>query len=161
MKRSISIDFLRGIAILLVIGRHIEVVPENLNSVLRAPIIFLIRYGWMGVDLFFVLSGFLVSGLLYKEIKNYNTLSYRNFFLRRGLKIYPAFYFLIAITLFLYNFDITTGALISELLFVQNYFSSLWAHTWSLAVEEHFYLTLPLIVIYTLVKSGVNLQTSS
>ena len=154
MKRSISIDFLRGIAILLVIGRHIEVVPENLNSVLRAPIIFLIRYGWMGVDLFFVLSGFLVSGLLYKEIKNYNTLSYRNFFLRRGLKIYPAFYFLIAITLFLYNFDITTGALISELLFVQNYFSSLWAHTWSLAVEEHFYLTLPLIVIYTLVKKN-------
>ena len=154
MKRNISIDFLRGIAILLVLGRHIEIVPENLSIVLKAPIIFLIRYGWMGVDLFFVLSGFLVSGLLYKEIKNYNKLSYSSFFLRRGLKIYPAFYFMIAITLFLYNFDIASGALISELFFVQNYFSSLWPHTWSLAVEEHFYLTLPLIVIHAFSKKN-------
>jgi peptidoglycan/LPS O-acetylase OafA/YrhL len=50
------------------------------------------HHGWIGVDLFFVLSGFLISGLLFNEYKARSSISFKRFFIRRGLKIYPAFY---------------------------------------------------------------------
>jgi peptidoglycan/LPS O-acetylase OafA/YrhL len=59
--RNAGLDILRIVAVLLVIGRHIEL-PENPGTILTT----LNRGGWVGVDLFFVLSGFLVSGLLFK-----------------------------------------------------------------------------------------------
>ena len=53
---------------------------------------FFSRVGWTGVDLFFVLSGFLISGLLFSEYKKRHAIDFKRFFIRRGLKIYPAFY---------------------------------------------------------------------
>jgi peptidoglycan/LPS O-acetylase OafA/YrhL len=101
------------------------------------------------VDLFFVLSGFLVSGLLFQEHKRLGTLSARRFLVRRGLKIYPAFYVLLLVTVATYS---AVGAalplrhVVGEAVFLQNYVGRLWTHTWSLAVEEHFYFLLALLM---------------
>jgi peptidoglycan/LPS O-acetylase OafA/YrhL len=98
------------------------------------------RGGWIGVDLFFVLSGFLLSGLLFREHMATGRIDPVRFLIRRGFKIYPGFYILIIAT------AIGVGRLdrpiLAELFFVQNYFGGVWGHTWSLAVEEHFYLLL-------------------
>jgi peptidoglycan/LPS O-acetylase OafA/YrhL len=80
-----ELDFLRGIAILLVLLRHIHLFSFTKNM------------GWIGVDLFFVLSGFLVSGLLFKEYIKFGNIRPKLFLIRRGFKIYPI-YFLFYIT---------------------------------------------------------------
>jgi peptidoglycan/LPS O-acetylase OafA/YrhL len=101
--------------------------------------------GWIGVDLFFVLSGFLVSGLLFREHEKYGQLRIGHFLIRRGLKIYPPFWmlmFVTAIVTLLTAQPMEWRAFACELLFLQNYGPAIWNHTWSLAVEEHFYLLL-------------------
>ncbi len=129
-----SIDFLRGLAIILVLFRHIDFVP-------MAHLI-----GWSGVDLFFVLSGFLVSGLLFNEYKKTNTIQPFKFLIRRGFKIYPLFWATIIYIIIAHQitgFGTNSKALMAELFFYQNYtYSSLFGVTWSLAVEEHFYILL-------------------
>ena len=105
------------------------------------------RGGWVGVDLFFVLSGFLVSGLLFTEYRSSGRLGVGRFYLRRGWKIYPPFFVLIAASVLMNlreGWPIRSVPLASELFFLQSYVPGLWNHTWSLAVEEHFYLLLPL-----------------
>lgn len=132
MVRDLRLDVLRGIAIILVLFRHREICE---------PLHFI---GWIGVDLFFVLSGFLVAGLIYKEFAKDGSVNLKRFFFRRGLKIWPSFYFLILATYVLKDYFQWEGykAFIAEILFVQNYLPHLWGPTWSLAVEEHFYLLL-------------------
>lgn len=107
------------------------------------------RGGWVGVDLFFVLSGFLVAGLLFKEHIKHGEVRVTRFLVRRGFKIYPAFWVLIACTLFVREIrghHWSLQGLLGELLFVQNYAGGIWGHTWSLAVEEHFYIGLAILV---------------
>jgi peptidoglycan/LPS O-acetylase OafA/YrhL len=132
------LDVLRAIAVVLVMGRHLHSYDM------------LVQMGWTGVDLFFVLSGFLVSGLLFAEYKARGALDVRRFFIRRGFKIYPAFYVMITATL-LWRAPLgapsVTAAWKPEVFFYQNYVPGLWAHTWSLAVEEHFYILLPLTLL--------------
>src|SRR3990167_6747089 len=94
--RLVQLDILRGIAVLLVLGRHIPMTQEPVRGFLG----WWMRAGWTGVDLFFVLSGFLVSGLLFQEYKRHGDIRLGRFFIRRGLKIYPAFYVLFFVTLF-------------------------------------------------------------
>src|ERR1700683_1541313 len=84
--RNKRLDVLRCVAVLLVMFRHSDVSD------------FLRRVGWIGVDLFFVLSGFLISGLLFSEYKKRHAISLKRFFIRRGLKIYPAFYVFLLLT---------------------------------------------------------------
>lgn len=135
-----ELDFLRGIAILLVLCSHYYVIGP-------------FRTMWMGVDLFFVLSGFLVAGLLIKEFKRSGKVRVRRFLIRRGLKIYPSFYFYLFFTLALIGsvrafgipitrVEITWQAVVSEIFYLQNYWDNIWGHDWSLAVEEHFYFLL-------------------
>lgn len=105
------------------------------------------RCGWVGVDLFFVLSGFLVSGLVFEEWKRTQGFAAGRFLIRRGFKIYPAFYLLWLMVLLGQwfagrGFDV--ARLLNEFIFIQNYAPAEWRHTWSLAVEEHFYLGLAL-----------------
>jgi peptidoglycan/LPS O-acetylase OafA/YrhL len=110
-----------------------------------------IRGGWIGVDLFFVLSGFLVSGLLFREHQKFGGISAKDFLIRRGFKIYPAFWMLIGVTALLHGLfrhQFNTKATLSELLFLQNYSRGLWPHTWSLAVEEHFYILLLILLLF-------------
>ena len=143
-QRNQSLDVLRCIAVLSVLGSHVN--HYTLWS----------RVGWIGVDLFFVLSGFLVSGLLFQEYLASGEIKYRRFILRRGLKIWPAFYVYIAVSAGLVALiQVRRSAafpwreFLTAALFLRNYFpgdSPFFAHIWSLAVEEHFYLLLPLVV---------------
>src|ERR1043165_9870931 len=134
MKRSIELDILRALAILLVFGAHIMSLPDNLPRFVRSFFIVWERCGWAGVDLFFVLSGFLVAGLLFKEFQLHGSIRPLNFLIRRGLKTYPAFYVFILVTLAVrfIRHDYWHRPLVHELLFVQNYQSGFWGHTWSL-----------------------------
>jgi peptidoglycan/LPS O-acetylase OafA/YrhL len=133
-KRSISLDVLRCVAVLLVLFRDSDT-PLQWG-------------GWIGVDLFFVLSGFLVSGLIFREYQRTGDVDANRFLVRRGFKIYPSFWVMLAATLAV---DGVTDAQRTwgELLFMQNYIGGLWPHTWSLAVEEHFYIGLALCVAFT------------
>ena len=132
--------------------------PITPTDSLRAVFDFWQRGGWIGVDLFFVISGFLISGLLFREYVQHGGIHVGRFYLRRGLKIYPPFYVFMSVT-FLFiaiaKRPFPWEASICELLFVQNYGPALWDHTWSLAVEEHFYLMLPLTLIAITRISGV------
>lgn len=135
---------MRGIAILLVLCRHHFIIKP------------LYEIGWIGVDLFFVLSGYLVSSLLWKEIKTLDSPRIFRFLARRGFKIYPSFYFFLLFTLVLQFFlpgvqiqnNVEPSHLLAEALFIQNYFVPIWYHTWSLAVEEHFYIFAALFVFF-------------
>jgi len=142
--RLTALDVLRGVAILLVIGRHAAIRLDGWSLLGKVAMVPWMRGGWIGVDLFFVLSGFLVSGLLFREYQRHGTVSVRRFLVRRGLKIYPAFYVFLAYTvtsrLLGAKGGLSAAAIASEALFVQNYGPHLWGHTWSLAVEQHFYL---------------------
>jgi peptidoglycan/LPS O-acetylase OafA/YrhL len=97
----------------------------------------------VGVDLFFVLSGFLVGGLLMKEYKRTQALEVSRFIFRRGMKIWPAYYFFLILIVVTHAHPLGTF-LWQNLLHIQNYAGTSIAHTWSLAVEEHFYLVLAL-----------------
>jgi peptidoglycan/LPS O-acetylase OafA/YrhL len=149
-KRLYSLDVLRFFAVLLVLGRHTDGALEipSLSPLLSKIVLEATRgwhqFGWIGVDLFFVLSGFLVSGLLFKEKLATGQIRFGRFFVRRGLKIYPSFYVLMVATILAAWLPLSSAPVLSELLFVQNYGPNIWPHTWSLAVEEHFYLLLAL-----------------
>jgi len=136
-KRVFEIDVLRGAAVLLVLAFHGPAFP------------ILSRVGYSGVDLFFVLSGFLISNLLFQEYRSRASIRLSRFFVRRAMKLYPSFYLLIGLTVaycLIWHFPLTESHLLGELFFVQNYLGSMWGHTWSLAIEEHFYILLPLML---------------
>ena len=151
-QRLAPLDVLRAVAVLLVLGRHLPEMPADCApSWVKAALDTWTRGGWIGVDLFFVLSGFLISGLLFREHARFGTIRYGHFLARRAFKIYPAFYVMFAVTLLWSGTHgralPTAPVLLSEALFVQNYGPALFPHTWSLAVEEHFYLLLPLTLL--------------
>jgi len=150
-----QLDALRGIAILLVIA-HNATLHYGTTSYLHP----LFDRGWMGVDLFFVLSGFLISGILLdtKESPNY----FKNFYARRVLRIWPLYYCLLAFMfVVLPHASASQGVAIfaksspwwAYPLFLQNFLLPLSTDaagplgvTWSLAIEEQFYLVWPIIV---------------
>lgn len=147
--RLVGLDLLRLAAIVLVLGRHMWPAPEHWTGAPRAAIEAWHRGGWVGVDLFFVLSGFLVSGLLFTEFRKWGRLSLGRFYTRRGWKIYPPFFVLIGATILVNRLSgqpMARRGIASEVLFLQSYIPGLWNHTWSLAVEEHFYIFLPLVL---------------
>jgi len=140
--RNKRLDILRCIAVFSVMILH-----GNIWS-------FFGNIGWVGVDLFFVLSGFLISGLLFSEYKTRNSISFKRFLIRRGLKIYPAFYLFLFLTGILSRIVFRTLSpathYLHEVFFVQNYWHGVWDHTWSLGVEEHFYILLPAVLLLLL-----------
>jgi len=154
MRQKIpQLDAVRGIAILVVLA-------HNLHGFSSQPFALVSNYGWMGVDLFFVLSGFLITGILLdsKSSENY----FRNFYARRSLRIWPLYYSVLILMFvilplvrpqdapelfqrsspwwsypfFLQNFLVAAPALAVGPLGV----------SWSLAVEELFYLVWPFVV---------------
>lgn len=148
--RNSNLDLLRAVAVTMVILSHLPPAPRDAAYVVLWIGDGFRRYGGLGVDLFFVLSGFLVSGLLFREHLATGTVRIGRFLIRRGFKIYPAFY-VFAITTVLLRLragdTLTRADIVAELLFVQNYGAHVWSHTWSLAVEEHFYLLLAGLVV--------------
>ena len=164
VSRILQLDFLRGVAILMVLFRH-SVVEFRQAGALRIPATMLNRIGWTGVDLFFVLSGFLIGGLLFREIVTSGKLDVRRFVIRRGLKIWPCYYlFLVVQAIWRIRFEANSPitalkAAVPGMLHVQNYAGTGW-HTWSLAVEEHFYLLLP-VLLWFLLKRAENKRVTA
>jgi peptidoglycan/LPS O-acetylase OafA/YrhL len=148
-----QLDAVRGIAILVVLA-------HNLHGFSSLPLSLFSKYGWMGVDLFFVLSGFLITGILLdsKSSEGY----FRNFYARRCLRIWPLYYSVLILMFVI--LPLVRPQDISELLqrsspwwsyplFLQNFLVAAPALavgplgvSWSLAVEELFYLVWPLCV---------------
>ena len=139
--RNKRLDILRCVAVVSVLLHH-----SGESS-------FFTQTGWTGVDLFFVLSGFLISGLLFSEFKRRHAISFKRFYIRRALKIYPAFYTFLFVTgiagEIVFHAHSTLVRYLHEILFVMNYEQGVWDHTWTLAIEEHFYIFLP-IFLYVL-----------
>jgi len=149
LTRNQNLDLLRTVAVTMVIIGHLPDAPRESFQLVRWVADWFRRYGSLGVDLFFVLSGFLVSGLLFREYLAKGRADVRRFLIRRGFKIYPAFYVFAVLTVVLrirMGDSLTLRQVLSELLFVQNYGAHVWSHTWSLAVEEHFYLLLAALI---------------
>lgn len=164
-RRNTALDVLRALAVLLVIGRHAPPPGPHATAWVQALMMPWIGGGWVGVDLFFVISGFLVAGLLFRELRDRGTVAPGHFLIRRGFKIYPAFYFMLICTLaprVVRDMGQTSTQIISEVFFLQSYIGGVWNHTWSLAVEEHFYLLLALLfAILTVGRARAHLRVST
>jgi len=161
--RLMQLDILRAIAVVLVFGRHAVIQPYEAHH-LKPLAETWYRLGWTGVDLFFVLSGFLIGGLLFKELRDRSRLDVGRFLVRRGLKIWPAYLVCVTATFVflivsLHDVWRAVSVVWANYLHIQNYRDPsvlrLLPHTWSLAVEEHFYLVLPgLLVLLTSTHRG-------
>lgn len=160
VARVQSLDILRGVAILMVIIHHAgeEMIPAQpeVSGAIGFAFWSLKNLGWSGVDLFFVLSGYLIGGLLFSEIERSGSLRCGRFWLRRGFKIWPSYFaLLLVLALAPATRWIDLGSLSAGLndllvhgLFLQNYLDrGVNGPTWSLAVEEHFYILLPLMLL--------------
>ncbi|WP_263382795.1 acyltransferase family protein [Granulicella arctica] len=142
-----GLDTLRSLAILAVMLFHLQgVLPESFHPVAR--------FGWMGVDLFFVLSGYLIGLQLLRPVTRGEQPSLRDFYRRRAYRILPAY--LVVVTLYvlvpLWRESPGISPLWQFLTFTENLFvdysiHQAFSHIWSLCVEEHFYLILPVLVI--------------
>lgn len=156
-ERHAELDGLRGIAILLVVTHHYLFLPFTTPSVTVSLFQRILGLGWSGVDLFFVLSGFLLGGILidHRDSSGY----FETFYLRRACRILPL-YFLVVATLiglrrvFPQSGELGTLPALSYFTFTHNFLmaakrtldSACFAPTWSLAVEEQFYLFLPFLI---------------
>lgn len=151
-----NLDGVRGIAALLVMVFHFF---HGLHPVEGAPpaLVRLTQFGQTGVDLFFVLSGFLITRILIqsKEKQGY----FKNFYLRRTLRIFPLYYLFLILTYYTFpHFIPVQPATLHQQLPYFTYLQGFaitfnWdtlgpGHFWSLAVEEHFYLFWPLAVLF-------------
>ena len=148
-NRSLPLDLLRTLAIFLVFTSHFNSFATYFWFGKLGD------FGWVGVDLFFVLSGFLISTQLYKELKRTGTISFKDFYIRRGFRIWPNFFFVLAIYFFFPAFAerSTLAPLWRYLTFTLNFgldytVTGAFSHAWSLCVEEQFYLLLPLFLIF-------------
>ncbi|WP_443939082.1 acyltransferase family protein [Pedobacter sp. MW01-1-1] len=159
MKRNLQLDFLRFLAIFLVLLHHL---PLLSNSVFGRSIAFLNIGGWIGVDLFFVLSGYLVTSLIITEEQKTGSFDAKRFLIRRGFKIYPVYYLFIAyqfiFSAVLTHYPQSTSGLLHESIFTANYLSSNNTHLWSISLEEHFYILLSLLFLFLIRLKKVNLR---
>jgi len=145
-----ALDVLRSMAILLVLFFHIRTFAPNSMRLQALPFV---RFGWTGVDLFFVLSGLLIGGQLWKELKSTGTVQVRRFILRRGFRIWPLYYLVVS---YLLAQQVLFGRHVHGLWldasFLSNYYFlfPVGGHAvgggWSLSLEEQFYLIVPILL---------------
>jgi peptidoglycan/LPS O-acetylase OafA/YrhL len=170
-----ALDGLRAIAILTVTAFHTTVFSSfatgelELNNTATPLQQFLLNM-WSGVDIFFVLSGFLIGRILIRDLKSHGSVFYPSFFLRRSLRIFPAYYFVLTLSLVaivpgapkLYAYLwgtvdpglITTSAW-ANYVYLSNYLTpsgtpNIMSWAWSLCIEEHFYIVLPPLLWLTM-----------
>lgn len=176
-----ALDGMRGFASLIVVFYHCAIFLGFYNFGSKGEetdswIVHLTNGFWTGIDIFFVLSGFLIGGMLIRDLDNSGNLHFKAFFLRRSFRIFPAYFFILTLSLFViapldipaFNFLYMTGdwnelleSAWSNYLYVVNYVRpgnepSILSWGWSLAVEEHFYLILPptLWILFRSTKSS-------
>jgi peptidoglycan/LPS O-acetylase OafA/YrhL len=178
-----ALNGLRGIGCLLVIAHHVASFSGNLssgpNNAERLDVFFkLINTFWIGVDVFFVISGFLIARILMNNISRRGSIGFPRFFLRRAMRVFPAFYLVLTLAIFWYTkLDIPYSKFLlvgpqgweamaknswENYLLVMNYTTGTGDYnamgwTWTLCVEEHFYLLLPpvLVLLYRSPRSWV------
>jgi peptidoglycan/LPS O-acetylase OafA/YrhL len=161
-SRIAELDGLRGVAIFLVILWHYV---GCLVSIPEAPLVSAMakatHWAWSGVDLFFILSGFLIGGVLLDNRKSTNVM--KVFYIRRACRILPLYFIMVAMFGIVVSWELLSNDWLfkgnipigSYLTFTQNFFMASqqtfgpnWLGiTWSLAVEEQFYLAVPLIIL--------------
>ncbi|MCE9671876.1 acyltransferase [Myxococcus stipitatus] len=163
------LDGVRGLAVLLVVFFHTTHLSDQ--SVAGRATWWLAGAGWTGVDLFFVLSGFLITGILW-EAKG-QTYYFRNFYARRFLRIFPLYYAALAVSFLVLpplvgrlHLDerITTDGAVWYLLYLSNFYQ-LWVDTthpilgvvWSLAIEEQFYIVWPFLIAAVSYRGAIRL----
>jgi peptidoglycan/LPS O-acetylase OafA/YrhL len=148
-----SLHGLRAISIILVILCHIYIKVFK-NQIGYDSLHWLEEMGPLGVNIFFVISGFLITTLLLKEENNSGTIQLKQFYLRRTLRIFPAYYFMLLVygVLCIFNYIAISNASWLTAITYTKYFNFhldwFTAHAWSLSVEEQFYLIWPLIFKY-------------
>lgn len=145
-----GLDHLRAFAILYVFLFHYFILSDGLPSWLPD----FANFGWTGVDLFFVLSGFLIASQLFAQIKKTQNVDFKTFFVKRFFRIVPAYVVVVALYFLWAGFreKESLPPLWKFLTFTQNLGLNLqhfgtFSHAWSLCVEEHFYLLLPLVLM--------------
>ena len=143
-----ELDAIRGFAALSVLFYHGLYWEDHSTaySGLAKDLIWATKPGWLGVNLFFVLSGFLITGILLNS-KN-GPKYYANFYIRRGLRIIPAYYAVLVLLLLLREPASFVGISAIYLANMAVFFKIPMAYgpLWSLAVEEHFYLLWPTVI---------------
>ena len=149
-----TLDGLRGVAVLLVVGDHTVGALTDGTGALPG-ILSTLSSGSVGVTLFFVLSGYLITGLLVRERTRTGRVAFGAFYRRRTLRILPAFSVFLGVVALLAAaglVDVSGVQLLSAALFAWNYSPAAdgwWlGHTWSLAIEEQFYLLWPLALAF-------------
>jgi len=156
MKHIKGLDTLRAFAVIFVIVAHWGLPFDNSTTMYRILMI-MIPEGKFGVNLFFVLSGFLITSILMNAVDNGEEGRFtilKNFIIRRALRIFPIYYLTIFV-LVLLNYPYLGDHIwwfvgyISNILVYKEQFWNPFSHTWSLSVEEQFYLIWPWLIIFT------------
>ena len=146
MKRNNGLDILRAIAIFLVFLHNFWYADKNITFGIISTI------GWVGVDLFFTLSGYLIGNQIFTYYKTHNKFSVRIFLIRRFFRILPNYIVIVCLYYFFINFrdSPTLPNIYKELTFVTNInlkSGTAFSYSWSLCIEEQFYLILPFIFL--------------
>jgi peptidoglycan/LPS O-acetylase OafA/YrhL len=150
-QRIPALDGLRAVSILLVIFSH---VLQTYHWTQTVPFVWRLDPGATGVSVFFVISGYLITTLLLREQARNGHISPKGFYVRRFFRIVPAYLVFLATVALLKLGGVLTVEwrhFAAALLYVTNYLPVSWPllHTWSLSVEEQFYLLFPLLLIYS------------
>jgi len=156
-NRIFGLDIIRAVAILLVLVSHSR---HYLEQILGPYVNYISFGGFLGVELFFVLSGFLIGGIIIKiiDIKDvaFSIKDVTSFWIRRWFRTLPNYYFVLFVNALLLSFS--AGYLVFDvryLLFLQNLITPMqgdmnYAQSWSLTVEEWFYLLTPIIFLISI-----------
>lgn len=152
------IDGIRAIAILWVIILHVwffqlNIFPETTHKIANFPLFAWITRGDLGVDLFFVISGFLIGTILFKEFKKTTKINFKKFYTRRFFRLIPVYVFSMIIGIYFLKgtgLDNWQDAW-ANLLYINNYVTGSYIPwTWSLAIEEQFYIITPFLIAFIL-----------
>jgi len=150
-KRNTGLDVVRGLAILLVLISHSIIYGDYPDSVKNCAL----NCGYCGVTLFFVLSGFLITGILIKEEAEFCKISLYNFYWRRALRLFPALWIYIATVYIIWSLGLIDDhpwhSFITSLFYIRNLIGRGHEtdHLWSLSIEEQFYFAWPILFIFT------------